>query len=170
MPRWFLLFILVLFIGIFGWVIYARYQYYKAPIQPLNYSHRTHVQAGIGCIFCHPSAQRSPVAGVPSLQKCMGCHQFIVSDDPAVQELQDFWKRGEPISWLRVNNQPDFVYFSHQPHLGVGLNCENCHGNVGQMDKTRPAFIMDMGWCLNCHLDQSEEKVGRLTDCIACHK
>jgi hypothetical protein len=29
---------------------------------------------------------------------------------------------------------------------------------------------MDMGWCLRCHLEQPQEKVARLADCIACHQ
>jgi hypothetical protein len=29
---------------------------------------------------------------------------------------------------------------------------------------------MDMGWCLDCHVNQPEEKVARLADCLACHK
>jgi hypothetical protein len=38
------------------------------------------------------------------------------------------------------------------------------------MDVTRQVVKMDMGWCLNCHVNQPEEKIGRLTDCLACHK
>jgi hypothetical protein len=29
---------------------------------------------------------------------------------------------------------------------------------------------MDMGWCIECHLDQPEAQVKRLVDCLACHK
>ena len=74
------------------------------------------------------------------------------------------------IPWVRVNLQPDFVFFDHQPHLGASLNCETCHGAVGQMDVTRQTIKMDMGWCLECHVNQPEEKVARLADCLACHK
>jgi hypothetical protein len=81
-----------------------------------------------------------------------------------------YWERGEPIPWVRVNAQPDFVFFSHQPHLGAGLNCETCHGDVGSMTVARPAVKMDMGWCLDCHLKQPEAKVARLADCLTCHK
>jgi len=38
------------------------------------------------------------------------------------------------------------------------------------MAAARPVRRMDMGWCLNCHLEQPEEKVARLADCLACHK
>jgi hypothetical protein len=29
---------------------------------------------------------------------------------------------------------------------------------------------MDMGWCLDCHLKQTENKVAHLADCLTCHK
>jgi len=141
-----------------------------APAQPIAYSHRTHVEAGVPCLFCHFSALRSDVAGIPSVQKCVGCHAVIATDRPEIQKLVGYWERGEPIPWVRVNVQPDFVYFSHQPHLGAGLNCETCHGDVGRMTVAQPVVKMDMGWCLDCHLKQPEEKVARLADCLACHK
>ena len=163
------IFILVI-AGVIAGVILTRVQVYAAPQQPIVYSHKVHVEAGIQCLFCHPSALQSPIAGIPSVQKCMGCHNVIKSDNPEIQQVASFFERGEPIPWARVNVQPDFVYFNHQPHLGAGLNCETCHGDIGQMDVTRQFVKMDMGWCLDCHLNQSEGKVGRLADCLACHK
>jgi len=141
-----------------------------SPDQPIDYSHRTHVEAGIECLYCHAQAPRSTIAGIPSVERCMGCHQAIDTENEEVQLLAGYWERGEVIPWRRVNTQPDFVYFSHRPHLGAGLNCETCHGNVGAMDRTRPTQRMDMGWCLSCHTDQEPEHVARLADCIACHK
>ncbi len=170
MSRWILALPLLIAAGVIGGVLLTRAQVLAAPAQPIAYSHRTHVEAGVQCLFCHSSALRSPVAGIPSVQKCMGCHAVIATDNPAIQEVAGYWERGEPIAWVRVNAQPDFVFFSHQPHLGAGLNCETCHGDVGHMTVARPVVKMDMGWCLDCHLKQPEEKVARLTDCLTCHK
>ena len=141
-----------------------------APAQTVDFSHRIHATAGVQCLFCHPNALRSPIAGIPSVQRCMGCHTVIATDSPTIQEVAGYWERGEPIPWAPVNAQPDFVFFSHQPHLSAGLNCETCHGNVSQMEAARRVVRMDMGWCLNCHLKQPEEKAARLTDCLVCHK
>jgi hypothetical protein len=168
--RWLtILLILLLAVGISG-VFLTRSQVLAAPDQPIAYSHRTHVEAGVQCLFCHTSTLRSDVAGIPSVEKCMGCHTVIATDKEAVKNLASYWERGEPIPWNRVNQQPDFVYFSHQAHLGAGINCETCHGDVGRMTIARPVVKMDMGWCLNCHLKQPEEKVVRLADCLACHQ
>ena len=163
------IFILIL-TGVIVGVILTRIQVYAAPEQPIAYSHMVHVEAGIQCLYCHPSAVQSPIAGIPSLQKCMGCHNVIQKDSPEIQQVSGYFESGEPIPWVEVNYQPDFVYFNHQPHLGAGLNCETCHGDVGQMDVTRQTVKMDMGWCLECHINQPEEKVARLVDCLACHK
>jgi hypothetical protein len=153
-----------------AWAVITRIRVLAAPEQPLAYSHKVHVEAGVQCLYCHPNALRSPVAGIPSVEKCMGCHEVMVTDSPGVQELTGYWERGEPIPWRRVNTQPKFVYFSHQPHMGAGMSCEACHGNVGQMDTVQPVYKMDMGWCLDCHLEQPQEKVARLADCLICHK
>ena len=140
------------------------------PQQPIAFNHQAHVEAGLQCLFCHTSAPRSDIAGIPSMQKCMGCHTIIAIDNPAVQVLAGYWERGEPIPWTRVNTQPEFVYFSHQAHLRAGENCETCHGNVGNMTVARPVVKMDMGWCLDCHIKQEENKISHLTDCLTCHK
>jgi hypothetical protein len=171
MKRFWLIGILILVVvGVIAGVFFTRAQVYAAPEQPIAYSHKVHVEAGIQCLFCHTSALKTPLAGIPSMQKCMGCHDVIATDNPDIQQVASYYESGEPIPWVRVNLQPDFVYFNHQPHLGAGLNCETCHGDVGQMDVTRQTVKMDMGWCLDCHINQPDEKVGRLADCLACHK
>ncbi len=170
MSRWLLFIALLILAALAGGVLLSRAQVLAAPEQPIAYSHRAHVEAGVQCLFCHTSAMRSDIAGIPSVQKCMGCHAVIATDKPAIQELTDYWERGEPVRWVRVSPQPDFVYFSHQRHLSAALNCETCHGDVGQMEAARPVVKMDMGWCLDCHLKQPEDKAARLADCLACHK
>lgn len=162
--------ILIILIGIGGGILLTRARVLAAPEQPVAYSHKAHVSIGIQCLYCHIEATRSEIASIPSMEKCMGCHSVIATDSETVQTVIDYWERGEPIPWERVNVQPDFVYFSHQPHTLSGLNCETCHGDVGSMDAAMPVVKMDMGWCLKCHLEQPEEKVSRLVDCLACHK
>lgn len=168
--RWFPVILFVVVLAAVGGALLTRVAARAAPPQPVAFRHRAHIEAGVQCLYCHSSATRSDVAGIPSVQKCMGCHTTIATDNKAIRVLTDYWERGEPIPWNRVNHQPEFVYFSHQPHLGAGVNCETCHGDVGSMGVARPVVNMDMGWCLNCHLDQPEEQAARLADCLICHK
>jgi Cytochrome c7 and related cytochrome c len=143
-------------------------QAHAAPEQPIAFNHEVMVQTGIPCLFCHTDAIRSPVAGMPSVEKCMGCHKIIVTNSPEIKKLAGYWKRQEPIPWVRVNQLPRFVYFSHRPHIAAGLNCERCHGDVGHMTVDHPGVTMDMGWCLSCHAQQSNAQ--QLQDCIVCHQ
>lgn len=170
MTRWLALISLLIIAGLVVGVILTHEQTLAAPEQPIAFNHQTHAEAGLQCLFCHTSALRSDIAGIPSMQKCMGCHTIIATDKPAVQVLSGYWERSEPIPWARITKQPDFVFFSHQAHLRSGENCETCHGDVGRMTVTHPVLKMDMGWCLDCHLKQDESKVARLTDCLTCHK
>jgi c(7)-type cytochrome triheme protein len=147
-------------------VLASRTQAVEQP--PLDFNHRAMVQAGIPCLFCHPDALKSPAAGMPSVEKCMGCHTIIATDDPGVKKLAAYWDQQEPILWPRVNQLPRFVYFSHQVHIGGGLNCERCHGDVGQMSMARPVVKMDMGWCLDCHEQQANAV--QLKNCMVCHQ
>lgn len=151
-------------------ILLTRYRALASPRQPVNFSHNTHSSEGIQCLYCHTTAMRAEIASIPSVEKCMGCHAIIASDSREIKKVASYWEQGEPIPWVSVNNQPDFVYFSHQPHLGAGLNCEACHGNVSGMRTIQPVYRMDMGWCLKCHLEQQEDQIPRLADCMACHK
>jgi hypothetical protein len=137
--------------------------------QPVAFNHEVMVEAGITCLFCHTDAIRSPAAGMPSVQKCMGCHEVIATDVSGIQSVADYWQRGEPIRWVRVNRLPRFVYFSHRVHVvAASLNCENCHGDVAQMELAEPVVHMTMGWCLSCHSKQPNS--AQLRDCVVCHQ
>jgi c(7)-type cytochrome triheme protein len=168
--RWFLLVLVIVAVGVGAAILITRVRLLATPGQPMSFSHRAHAEAGVQCLYCHTQAPRSTIAGIPSVERCMGCHKIIATEDEAVQQLAGYWERSEAIPWTPINDQPDFVYFSHQPHLEAGLNCETCHGNVGAMDQTRPTLRMDMGWCLGCHTEQEPEHVARLVDCVTCHQ
>lgn len=137
-----------------------------APEQPIAFSHITHSEKNeMACLYCHIYATKSSVAGVPSVQKCAGCHEMIGLEDPEVQKLLDYWDERAPIPWKKVYNLPDFVYFSHRMHLNADLNCEQCHGNVSEMERVERVSSLEMGWCLDCH-----KKMDASIDCMVCHK
>ena len=49
-----------------------------APIQPIHYSHKIHAGANqIECKYCHSSARVSKHSGIPALNVCMNCHEYI---------------------------------------------------------------------------------------------
>jgi hypothetical protein len=155
--------IIILVIAV--WSYTSRSQ--AAPRQPIPFPHQRMVQAGVQCLFCHTVATKSPSPGMPSVEKCMGCHKYIGTDRPAIQQLAGYWQRQEPILWVRINQLPRYVHYPHNVHVNSGINCERCHGDVGHMEVTHQVVNMTMGWCLNCHQQQPNAK--QLMDCVICH-
>jgi hypothetical protein len=73
------------------------------------------------------------------------------------------------VEWVKVTEEPGFVYFNHRPHIAAGVACESCHGNVALTGYAQ-SYNLNMGFCLNCHHQQAPEKVKVLIDCATCHR
>lgn len=168
--------------------------------QPVPFSHDHHVaQIGIDCRYCHTSVERAASAGIPPTQTCMNCHNQIWTNAAVLEPVRASWRDGKPLSWNRVNDLPDFVYFNHSIHIKKGMGCETCHGRVDKMPLMRQQNTLQMEWCLNCHrnpeqfvrprsevftmgyvpaVDQrelgpqlvAEYKIQSLTNCSVCHR
>ena len=133
--------------------------------QPIAFSHRVHAGTNaIPCQLCHTYARRGPVAGIPAVQRCVQCHQTVTPDEPEVVKLMAYWKDKKPIPWLRVHDLPDYVRFTHKPHVVAGVACQSCHGDVAKMEGAVQTESLSMGWCLNCHKERHAP-----TDCLVCH-
>lgn len=162
----------LLCIALLGGAAWGVHQTQVPPAQPIQFPHNVHVNLGIQCLYCHPGALRGPSPGLPTEAKCYACHQQISVTNPELDKLFTYVKNNQPIAWVPVAILPDFVYFSHQPHIAAGLNCEDCHGEVSRMTVAVPQK-MDMGWCLSCHRARAKdnpELLTKLTDCATCHK
>jgi hypothetical protein len=134
--------------------------------QPVHFSHELHAgRLKVECLFCHRHAEYSPVAGVPTVSLCMSCHLGIKATGSGMQELSSYWTNTTPIPWLRLQQLPDHVYFSHQVHVRSGMQCADCHGSVQTMQETPRAASFEMGWCVSCHAQRQAS-----LDCWTCHK
>jgi len=50
----------------------------QGPAQPIFFNHVIHAGSyQIACQYCHTGARRGPSAGVPSVERCMGCHKIM---------------------------------------------------------------------------------------------
>ena len=139
-------------------MIYARSPFATGQgdplLQPVQFDHRHHVRDdGIDCLYCHEGAERSPFAGVPASEVCMGCHNQIWNDSSLLAPVRDSVASGQPIAWQRVHSLPDFVYFDHSIHVTRGIGCVTCHGRVDQMASVYQVHPLTMKWCLDCHRD-----------------
>jgi hypothetical protein len=120
--------------------------------QPVQFSHQHHVAGlGIDCRYCHTSVEKSSFAGIPQTEICMNCHSQIWINSPMLDPVRDSYKTGKSISWVRVHNLADFVYFNHSIHVAKGVGCVTCHGRVDRMPLTTQVASLHMEWCLECH-------------------
>ncbi len=170
------------------------------PVQPIAYSHKLHAgELGIDCRYCHSQVEVSPVATIPPAKVCMNCHQVLKRDSVLLAPLQQSVAAGRPIHWVRIHNVPDYAYFDHSVHVGAGIGCASCHGNIHEMEVVQQASPLSMSWCLDCHRDPSmhlrpldevtnmewapgdgqqdfaeqaakERDIDPSTDCSACHR
>ena len=169
--------------------------------QPIDFPHDRHAgdadKGGmqINCMYCHTYARRSIVAGIPPLQKCIGCHQSIesVRETPRIKQLFEYWEGSKdgkiaaktPVPWKKVHDLPDFVRFNHERHIQrfyfqqgkpVQEVCGYCHGDVKTMTVARRTKSLSMGWCVSCHEKDhlvdatSTQTTQGPNDCWQCHK
>ena len=156
-----------------------------APIQPIHYSHKIHAGANqIECKYCHSSARVSKHSGIPSLNVCMNCHEYIAEyngeEDLENGYTRDFYTNEikklysavgwdeenqvytgntKPVKWVRIHNLPDFVYFNHAQHAQVAkIECQTCHGPVEEMEIMYQYSPLTMGWCIDCHRESNVDK------------
>jgi len=163
----------------------------RAPKQPIFFSHVVHAgKYRLDCQYCHADARRSEYAGIPSVERCLGCHRIIgAQDNPEIGKIQEYRRRGQPIPWIRVFKLPEFAYFTHKAHIRFGLACQTCHGPIERMRvvgaDTGPSLAHDlmnlvglkppprpltMGWCVDCHRRENAEGGARAPlDCAVCH-
>lgn len=139
------------------------------PEQPIKFSHIIHVQKNkMDCQYCHWSVAKASYAAIPEVETCMGCHKLIKGSNPEsqaeIKKLDDYWAKGEPIPWVKVHVNPQHVNFNHKRHVKAGINCQECHGQVPNMDVVERVSSMKMGWCLDCHREK-----GTSIDCWTCH-
>jgi mono/diheme cytochrome c family protein len=163
----------------------------EAPVQPILFSHLIHAGSfGIPCQYCHAEARRSQHAGLPSVERCMGCHKIVgASGNPEIAKIHDHWNRKAAIPWVRVFKVQEFVYFSHKPHVRAGVACQDCHGPVQGMMRvggergtnllidlknllgmSPPPPRLTMGWCVECHKEKNRVAGTKAPlDCVTCH-
>ena len=152
----------------------------RGVVQPIPFSHKHHAGTfELDCQYCHSGTDRSPSAGVPSVELCMGCHsQFPASYDElsGIRTLKEHWESQRPIEWIQIHRVPEHVQFRHNRHVKAGIECQECHGAVEELDKVYmledtkwwpwglPTQTLEMGWCIQCHRTKRASQ-----DCYTCH-
>lgn len=138
---------------------------HPAPVQPLPFSHKTHASRGLRCQMCHTNPEPGAQMSLPATSTCMGCHTTVARDRPAIVKLAEFATSSQPIPWVRVYEVLSGVTWTHRKHLQAGMQCEMCHGAVGEFDAMAElTAVTGMASCISCHQAQNAS-----TACVTCH-
>jgi cytochrome c3-like protein len=122
------------------------------PVQPIPYSHKTHLVLGLECQTCHTNPEPGNLMTFPATSTCMSCHASVAKSKPAIQKLASFAKSNQAIPWVRVYAITPGVNWTHRKHIEAGVKCETCHGQVAEMSAMSQATsVTSMGVCINCH-------------------
>jgi len=158
--------VLVVVVVLMLYFYYARPGQGIGPEQPIPFSHRVHAGVkAIDCRFCHPFVERSENAGLPEVEKCFYCHEYVIPLHPEIRKEKHFLLTQTPVPWVQIFYIPDFVKFWHLPHVRwQKLDCVECHGDVREHDRLQQVDFQ-MGFCIGCH-----KKLNAQLDCwLACH-
>jgi hypothetical protein len=162
-------FLLTLFTVLFIWGFV--YLFYDTPgtdigvAQPIPFSHRVHSGVKlIQCQYCHPYVGRSNHPGLPPVEKCLHCHNYIIARHPQILKEHRYYDTRTPTPWKKANYLAEHVLFNHQRHIRKEVACKECHGAVETMDRIRGKYFY-MQFCIECH---RERKVN-LGCWLACH-
>ena len=155
-PRKIAIGIFVLGVGVvmgIGYFFTPKYTYVGyEPLQPAPFSHALHVsQLGMDCRYCHSFVEVAAHSNIPTTQTCMACHTQIRPTSPKLDAIRESWMTGRPVSWARIHQAPDYVYFNHAVHVSRGVSCFSCHGSVNEMEAVYQGKPQSMAWCLECH-------------------
>lgn len=135
------------------------------PAQPIAFSHRLHAgHKAIDCRYCHPYVERSIHPGLPPVEKCLHCHNYIIANHPEIKKEHNYFNTRTPTPWRKVYYLAEHVLFNHQRHIKKEIACEKCHGQVKQMDRLKD-LRFKMGFCVGCH----RENKANLDCWLACH-
>ena len=135
-------------------------------VQPIPFPHKTHLEKKAVCADCHESADKGPIAGIPSVKTCMICHSQIATDKPLIKQVTDYSEKGIEIPWQRVYGftREAHVRFNHAPHIRASVDCATCHGDLAKQTVAERVVNHSMGFCVNCHKQKSASN-----DCLTCH-
>ncbi|MFO7839897.1 MAG: menaquinone reductase multiheme cytochrome c subunit QrcA [Desulfosalsimonadaceae bacterium] len=177
-----------------GWFGFPALLYSERQ-QPIDFDHELHMGVVYeGCQSCHYFRDDGSFSGVPDLNACSSCHQYVQGNNPEEEKfVNEYVKPNKEVPWLVYSEQPDCVHFSHAAHVkGADMKCRTCHGDVGssrhsrtyqenritgysrdiwgysmsRLDKPKHGLRMKMNDCAECH----ERETGHKGACFQCHQ
>ena len=126
----------VIFTAGFIYLFWAPAAGWIAPEQPIPFSHNVHTGVKqIQCQYCHPYVAYSNFPGIPPVEKCLHCHNYIIKKHPQIQKEHKYFNTQTSTPWVKVNYVAEHVLFNHQRHINKKIACLECHGKVEDMHR-----------------------------------
>jgi menaquinone reductase, multiheme cytochrome c subunit len=154
-----------------GWVIFPRVLYVHRQ-QPLEFLHKTHAEkSGIAdCNECHALREDGTFAGIPTIEKCAGCHSERIGESNVEATLvNNFIKPGQETPWLVYSRQPANVWFSHAIHVKrAGLVCTD-QVRVYEVNRIS-GYSRDIWGHSMSRLRRATHEGMKMSDCEDCHR
>ncbi len=94
--------------------------------QPISFSHQVHAGVkNIQCRFCHPYVDRSISPGIPPVEKCLYCHNYIIAKHPEILKVHRYYNTRTPTPWKRPTTWPSMCFSTISGTLKKRFNARN---------------------------------------------
>ena len=156
----------------------GRINYAPSGYGPVAFDHKRHAAKGLGCDSCHPKLfemKKTPgsvtMASMFERKNCGHCHngKGAFAADQCGRCHKGGGRGGGTIAY--PGGGAGKVLFSHDKHLGMGLDCNGCHTGLFGFKKTSGRMTMDNinkgRYCGGCH---NGKKAFASDDCAKCHQ
>ena len=149
----------------------------------IRFNHRKHVkELGMTCLTCHDAAKTSKKASdylFPKPTRCDACHGSDHRDLAAVGASSDLmsqcgfchvgYRAGDGNKVARTVVPSPNLRFDHSVHLARNINCQQCHGEVQNIELATRDQLPRMRRCLDCHQMPAPARGEAKGDCANCH-
>ena len=88
-----------------AWACFASEERGEAEERGLVFSHRVHVEEGLGCTDCHAGAEDADEPGMPSQPQCMLCHADLDEQRPPERQVATLFEDGR-FQAIRARRSP----------------------------------------------------------------
>jgi hypothetical protein len=149
----------------------------------IRFNHKVHIAQGAKCETCHDGAKTSASVAdhlTPKGTVCDSCHFTNHDNLNAVEPGDD--EKGQcafchvgyderrknqvaPMELPRAN-----MVFNHKVHAARNIKCEQCHGDVGNLELATRDQLPRMRGCFGCHAMADSASQGKAkSNCETCH-
>jgi hypothetical protein len=147
----------------------------------IRFHHKKHVEMGLKCASCHeaaPTSQHAEDSLLPRATKCDQCHQTDHTNLASVKAgagetgqcafcHMNYSGSGNDVPRMDIP-KPNLV-FNHKKHVDRNIACQQCHGNVEELELATRDQLPRMRGCFGCHQMYDAARGEAKGACTTCH-